>query len=167
MRNFAFFLFITISISLHAQKPTIEDLFINDRIPAKIKLDELISLLKIDSIVIKPEYMDAIDPDSLVYIGESYFYYYKGNNNCYLSKVAFNDKIKSLRIDEYVFDKQSTYDDIKSAFSSCSALSDGISIYNDPLNYESCRIDIEDYDGSFLFFFHEKMLKLFFVWQPV
>jgi hypothetical protein len=166
IRIFAFLLIIINSISAQGQKTTVKDLFVNDSIPAIVELDKLRRMVEIDSITIKPEIMDAIDPDSLVYIGETYFLYYKGNNVCYLSKVEFNKKIKSIRIDQYTFDNQSTYAELKSAFSSCSVLSDKISVHNDPLNYESCSIDIEDYDGRFLFFFYEKKLKLFFLWQP-
>ena len=166
-RKFLFLFFILVSLLSNAQKATINDLFINDSIPAIITLDKLEMMIEVDSIVKKPEYMDAIDHDSLVYIGNTYFLYYKGNNTCYLSKVEFNEKIKSIRIDQFILDYQTTYADLKTTFSSCSALSDNISVYNDPHQYESCSMPIKNYDGRFLFYFHEKKLKLFFVWQPV
>ena len=163
--------FLILTISINAQSVKIESLKLNNKISYIIDFDELKMTYKIDSITPNPELMDMSVADSLIYLGQTYFEYYEKTNKCHLGSVILDEKIKTLSVNSYTFDKNTTLDDIKQKFpTDCSSISK-INIFGDDTDYLTCSIGMiynngEKSDNRLLFFFSNNKLRRIDFWEP-
>ncbi len=159
------------SVAANAQSINIDSIKINENISLSFALDELIKLNLIDSITPIPQFMDMSDSDSLVFIGSTYFEYYKETNFCEIGVIILDNKVKTVTINESKLDKLTTFEEIKKMFpNDCSTL-DTISVYGDNIEYLTCSVGLKtpsgfDLNMHLLFFFSKNKLKRIDLWEP-
>lgn len=90
MKTFLKIIFTGIIISVNAQSIELNDIKLNGKIPFEIDISELKPLTQqIDSIKPIPELMDMSTADSLIYIGKTYFEFYKNSKKMLFEGVIF------------------------------------------------------------------------------
>jgi len=149
-----------------AQTVNLATVKLNNVISTQINLNPLKKLIEIDSIVPIPNLMDMSVADSLVYVGSSYFEYYKSENMCYSRVIIFDEKIKTVSIGSQIIDKTLEFPDLKQIYPLATLSKKPIKIMGDDLEYYTCRIQIEDSDNYLVFFFSENRLKRIDIWEP-
>ena len=155
-----------ISISTIGQGIDQETLRLNRNISSGISLEKLKTLIEIDSIRPIPERMDMLYSDSLVYIEKSYLEYYKEGGYCVLSKVVLDQKITNISLNSILFDKQSSYQDVKKMFyDECSELYSAKN-HRDVNAEFYCKVTIDKCDcWMFFYFFDEKLIGIY-IYSP-
>jgi hypothetical protein len=128
--------------------------------------------IKIDSII-KPKpgtYSD--DPDSVIYVGSSEFYYYSESKRCDAGSIWF-DKIMDVQIGKYKVNASTTGNDLKMMFPSGCGETKPIKHYSfRGTILETCSLNVRDSEGRMwdmriLFFLKDgKLIGLDF-WEPV
>ena len=172
MNKHFFLLLFLFGVSLvNSQSVKINSLKINEKITFFIDFDKLKKANKIDSITPIPELMDMSIADSLVFIGNTYFDYYKKTNSCILGSIIFDDKVKSISLNSYIFDKNTTIEYVKKLFPKECAKALPISIYGDTKKYLSCSINLisdsgEKLEYKLLFFFFKNKITRIDFWEP-
>ena len=173
MKYITILLFFHIGLtSIIAQSILIDSLRLNDKIPYIIKLEKLKTISKIDSITPIPILMDMALASSLIFVGNTSFEYYKENNNCHLSSIIFDDKIKTVSVNSYSFDKNTKFQDLKRLFPTDCSIASPIKIHGDDRNYSKCNVRTinakgEKIDSQILFFFLNDKLKRIDLWEPI
>jgi hypothetical protein len=158
-------------MAINAQSVKIESLILNNKISAIIDFDELKMTEQIDSITSISELMDMSLADSLVYVGNTYFEYYRKTNSCLVGSIIFDRKIKTVSLNTFTLDKNTTLEDFKRMFPfDCSTISP-IKIYGDETEYMFCSVGLINSDGEkldsqlLLFFSKNKLMRIEF-WEP-
>ena len=160
-----------VAVSTYAQSINIDSIKINNKIPLSIDFNKLKKLNLIDSITPIPQLMDMSNADSLVFIGNTYFEYYKRTNSCNVAVIVFDNKVKTVSINGTKLGKFTTFEEIKKMFpNDCSKL-DPIKIYGDKTEYMTCAVGLKtpngvDIDMRLLFFFSKNKLKRIDLWEP-
>ena len=154
-----------------AQSVQIDSLKLNDNLYRIVDYDKLKIKVAIDSVIPIPEIMDMSKADSLVYIGKTYFEYFKKNKNCYLRSVIFDEKVKTVSLNSSTFNINTKFEDLKKLFPTDCSSTRPIKIYGDNLDYYSCGVGIinargEKTDNKLLFFFSNNKLKRIDLWKP-
>lgn len=171
--KFIFIIFCVFNgtISINGQSVKIGSIRINGTISYSIKLEELKkSSVQIDSIIAIPESMEMSTADSLIYIGRTYFEYYKESGMCVLNVLIFNKKIETITVGNIQLTGSTTIREIQSFFSENCSTTNPISIYGDSKTYQTCEIPVVNSDGEILdikllFFFSEGILKRMDFWE--
>ncbi|WP_139262744.1 hypothetical protein [Flammeovirga pacifica] len=165
---FLILMFIGITNLLNAQSIDFSSIRLNNSIPSIITLTELKSLnIKIDSIKAIPVEMDMATFDSIVYVGKTYFEYYKNIDKCVLSVVDFDQVSTELIIGKMKFNNTITISEVSKYFNlDCSSFKSA-RIYRNKATYKSCEIPIS-FKGEMtdsrmiLFFLNEKLSRIDF-----
>ena len=166
-------MFIIISgFQVFAQPVNIDLVRVNNCLPYMINKDELIkSNILIDSIVKTPAIMDAITADSLIFIGNTYFVYYKKDQICMLSSIVFDNKITDVQFNGNTISAKTSFEDLKRIFPDECKETRPIHIYGDVNQYQACDVGVADdqgnmWDMKILFFFLNNQLKRIDFWVP-
>jgi len=171
MKKLLILIFTGIINIVNAQSIDLKDVRLNKSIPYVIKLTELkLSDTKIDSIKPIPELMDMSMADSLIYIGKTYFEFYKNSDKCILNVVQFDDEKTELKIGDITLNKNTTENDIAKYFTQNCKTTGEIEIYDENEKFRSCDIPITlngelTYNKLILFFLNGKLNRIDF-WEP-
>lgn len=130
MKTFLKIIFTGIIISVNAQSIELNDIKLNGKIPFEIDISELKPLTQqIDSIKPIPELMDMSTADSLIYIGKTYFEFYKNSKKCSLKVFYFDQKITKFNIGKITLTDRTTKKYISEYFKSDFKSTEHIDIY--------------------------------------
>ena len=163
--------FLVFTVSVNAQNINFDSIQINENISLLIDFDELVKLNLIDSIVPIPELMDMSTADSLIYVGSTYFEYYKKENYCRINVIKFDKKIKTVTINKTRLNQFTTFQDIKKMFPIDCPTKHSVSIYGDSSEYFTCGVWLKTTQGTLLdvklvFYFIENKLVRLDLWEP-
>jgi hypothetical protein len=126
--------------------------------------------IKIDSITsAKP--MDSYDPDSMIYVGSSVFWYDTKRGICEAKSIWF-DRISNVQLGRFTVDKSISHQDLKQMFPIDCESTKPISIYQHNGIYQKCSIPVKDkkgqlWDMKIIFFFKEDRLVRVDFWEPM
>ena len=179
MKYFFLIKVVTISVMLFyfqistAQTISLDTVFFNGCIKNLMKFSDFINTgIKIDSII-KPGdpegYSDP--PDSIIHVGSSSFYLYTRNGVCSAHSIWF-DKIKSVRIGQYLFSDSTTFNDLKRMFpTNCASLKTIKHNTFKSIALKTCNVNVTDskgqlWDMSINFFLTDDKLVGLDFWQP-
>tara|TARA_Y100001949_G_C15970422_1_gene323567 strand:+ start:278 stop:814 length:537 start_codon:yes stop_codon:yes gene_type:complete len=163
--------FVGLASLVNAQTIELEKIKLNGTIGYSMTLDELKSSnIQIDSIRAIPELMDMSMADSLVYIGGSYFEYFKNTNKCYLNVIKFDERVNEVRIGDLILNNKTTVEHIQAIFQDDCQTIQNINIYQELKPYTTCGIPLSVNgiltDSKLLFFFLEGKLSRINIWDP-
>ena len=163
-------LFVSLN-HVFSQSACIDSIFIDGSITRIMKYKDLINTgIKIDSITsAKP--MDSSDPDSMIYIGSSVFWYDTKRGTCEAKSIWF-DRISNIQVGTFKVDKSTSYQDLKQKFSLDCENTTPISVYRHHGTYQKCSIPVKDKNGQLwdmkiIFFLKEDRLVRVDFWQPM
>ena len=158
---------------VYSQPVRMESLMINGELPVFCDRSELESRFHIDSVLTRELYDNMTLTDSVLYIGESSFdyyrpdnSYYRGSKECMLSTAVFDDQIKSLDIGLFRISSQTSIKEIQALFPDFCAEPDDIQVYGDPRPYQYCRLETDSENYQLLIFFLEGKAVMVHLWQP-
>ena len=158
-------------ITVNSQSVELNDIKLNGNIPFEINFSELKSLTKqVDSIKPIPELMDMSTADSIIYIGKTYFEYYRDSQKCELGVVYFDKKTIEFNIGKITLTDRTTEKDISDYFKSDCNSTELIDIYGESEKYNTCGVRLtlngKPTDQRLLFFFLNGKLKRIDLWKP-
>ena len=171
MKKLLILILIGIINTINAQSIDLKDIRLNKSIPYEIKLTELkLSDIKIDSIKPIPVLMDMSMADSLIYVGKTYFEFYKNSDKCVLNVVQFDDEKTELKIGNITLNKNTTENDIANYFTQNCKTTGEIEIYGEKEKFRTCDIPVtlngKLTDNRLNFFFLNGKLSRIDFWKP-
>ena len=171
MKTILNIIFTGLIISANAQSIELNDIKLNRKIPFEINISELKSLTQqIDSIKPIPESMDMSTADSLIYIGKTYFEFYKNSKKCSLNVLYFDKKITEFNIGKLTLTNKTTEKDISEYFKPNCNSTEPIDIFGETEKYKVCGVSLtlngKLTDNRLLFFFLNGKLKRIDFWEP-
>ncbi|MCA6075460.1 hypothetical protein [Fulvivirga sedimenti] len=167
----ATFIFLAVT-SVFSQNVRLESLLINGQIPVYCNRSDLEKTFRIDSVVALDIYENSTLSDSVIYIGETDFDYFSGNNtqsrgletDCVLRSVVFDEQVTTFNIGIFEITGSTTIADIARLFPEFCADPQPISVYGDPRPHLVCAIDT-DTEYRILVFFREGKVVMLHLWQ--
>lgn len=154
-----------------SQNVCIDSILIDDSISKFMKYTDFLKTgIKVDSIRdSKP--IDAYEPDSMLYVGSSIFWYDTRLGICDAQIIRF-DKIKSLRLGRFLITNSTTLSDLSEMFPDNSKTLKAISLYKQSGTFTSCSIPVTDgkgnlWDMKILFIFKDKIIYQVEFWVPM
>jgi len=163
------FLVIHLNPSL-SQSVCIDSILINGAITKYMTHSDFIGTgIKIDSIVsAKP--MDSFDPDSMIYVGSSLFWYDSKRGICEARSIRF-DKIVKLQLGRFLVNKLTTQSDARKMFPVDCETTKPAKIFQRDEIFQICSIPVSDKKGQVLgmkiiFFFKDSLLYRIDFWEP-
>ena len=154
-----------------SQSVCIDSIFINGSITRIMKYKDFINTgIKIDSITsAKP--MDSYDPDSMIYVGSSVFWYDTKRGICEAKSIWF-DRISKLQLGRFTVDKSTSHQDLKQMFPLDCESTKPISVNRKEGYYQICSLPVKDkkgqlWDMKIIFFLKEDRLVRVDFWEPM
>lgn len=126
--------------------------------------------IKIDSITsAKP--MDSYDPDSMIYIGSSTFWYDSRRGTCD-ARIIYFDKVKTLSLRRFILTNSTTYSDLRKMFPLDCNNTRPIKLYSQSGNYQVCSVPVSDrkgelWDMKILFIMKGDQIFRIDFWEPM
>jgi hypothetical protein len=165
-------LFLLSFIQTNAQSVYIDSVRINNKLPRRIKLiDFKIAAIKIDSVVTSRPF-DKSDPDSIIYIGSSLFWYDSRRDICEAHVIWFDDKIYSLHLGKFIVNKLTSFEDLRKMFPIDCDNTKPIKIYRQEGTFDRCSIPVKDRNGQLwsmriIFFLKDNKVVRVDFWEPM
>ena len=154
-----------------SQSVCIDSIFIDGSITRIMKYKDLINTgVKIDSIA-SAKSMDSYDPDSMIYVGSSVFWYDTKRGICEAKSIWF-DRISNIQVGRFKVNKSTSHQDLRQMFPLDCEITKPISIYRQNGTYQKCSIPVKDKKGQLLdiqiiFFLKEDRLVRVDFWEPM
>lgn len=163
-------LFVSLNYAF-SQSIFIDSVLIDGSITRIMKYKDLIKTgIKIDSITsAKP--MDSYDPDSMIYVGSSVFWYDTKRGICEAKSIWF-DRISNIQVGRFKVDKSTSHQDLKQMFPLDCESTKPISVNRQNGFYQICSIPVKDkkgqlWDMKIIFFLKEDRLVRVDFWEPM
>ena len=154
-----------------SQSVCIDSIKINDVLTRRIKFKEFKQEgIQIDSIISNHP-LDNYDPDSIIYVGSSLFWYYSKSNVCEAHVIMF-DKIKNLSLGKYSINKTTSFEDLKNMFPIDCDQTKPIKVYGQKEIFQRCSIPVRDLKGQIwdmriIFFLKNNRVYRVDFWEPM
>jgi len=172
MRLITLFFLLFTSVMAFSQPVRMESLRLNGELPVFCDRSELESHLRIDSVLTRDLYDNPMLSDSILYVGETLFdyyapdnIYYKGDKECILGTVVFDDQIRSLYLGSFAITARTTVSEIQALFPDFCNEPQDITVFEDPRPYTYCRLETDREATALLVFFREGKVVMIHLWQ--
>jgi len=164
-------LLLTTFYRASSQSICIDSILIDGSITKYMKYIDFINTgIKIDSITsAKP--MDSNDPDSIIYVGSSVFWYDSKRGTCDAKSIWF-DKISTLLLGKYSVNKSTSHYDLRKIFPMDCKSTRPVKIYKHEGILQRCSIPVRDKKGQLwdmqiiLFLKDDSLIRVDF-WEPM
>jgi hypothetical protein len=126
---------------------------------------------KIDSITTSHP-RDIFDPDSIIYIGSSVFWYNSKDGRCDARSIWF-DKITNVKLGKYLINSSTSFNDLKIMFPTNCSSTKSLNHYRfKGTILETCSLNVKDskgqmWDMRILFFLKDDRLIGLDFWEPM
>jgi hypothetical protein len=164
-------LLLLLLVQTFSQSVCIDSIKINDVLSRRIKFKQFNEAgIQIDSII-SNRTIDNYDPDSLIYVGSSLFWYYSKSNISEARLIMF-DKIKSLSLGKFSINKSTSFEDLKKMFPIDCTSTKPIKVYRQKETFQTCSIPVRDLKGQvwdmrIVFILKDNKIYRVDFWEPM